>query len=349
MLQARSDRYSIATTHGHHKGARAPHAPVRRERACAMSNGKLHFEPDRELDGVLRVSAEPDLPRPRVVVIGGLHGNEPCGLQAIDRVLEALRDGALPWRAGTAVFVRGNLAASACGCRHTPEGVDLNRQFDYAFESSLPADRWVHEHRRAHELRPLLEDADALLDLHSATRPTPPFAIATRDDRSFELACRLGLPWVVRGWEGPGLVGEQVVLSVLTRLERPAVGVECGQHDEPAAADVAYRCTLRFLRATGVLADDPSEPQLDEPARPLLLRLTEVLKKPSPSFRFARPLRGLERLERGSVVGGDRAIEVRLRRDAYVLLPNDEVAVGHDVLYLAQPESDPDSAATGPR
>jgi predicted deacylase len=310
-------------------------------------NDELFIAPDPVLEGVTRISTDPAWPRPHVLIVGALHGNERCGLVAIERLRDAAQLGELRWSGGTLVLVHGNLHASEVGTRHTDGGADLNRLFDYAFEASLPPEQWSHEHRRAVELRPIVDDADALLDLHSATAETPPFAIATAAASSYELARQLGLGWVVRGWEGPGLVGDQVMLSVLTRKGFPGVAVECGQHEDPAAGDVGYRCARRFLVAAGVLVDNPGS--LPPTPGPLLLRLTEVIKKPSPSFRFVRPIRGLERLERGALIGGDEALEVRLRHASYALIPNDNVEVGGDMIYLAEPESDPEAASSGPR
>ena len=59
---------------------------------------------------------------PLVVVVAGQHGNEPRGVEALERLLAALGDDDV---AGRLVGLLGNRAALARGVRH--QGQDLNR------------------------------------------------------------------------------------------------------------------------------------------------------------------------------------------------------------------------------
>ena len=126
--------------------------------------------------------------------------------------------------------MHGNPGASAQQRRHLSAAVDLNRVFDFRFVEELAPALWEPEHHRAAELRPLFERVDAVLDLHSATAPTPPFAIASRIAASEPFALALGLAYVTFGWGGPGLLGDRVLLGLMTRRALPGVAVECGQH-----------------------------------------------------------------------------------------------------------------------
>lgn len=285
---------------------------------------------DPNVPGVTRVSSDRSLPRPHVGVIGAIHGNERCGLEVLRRLEAAARDGALVPAAGTIVIIHGNPAASEAGRRYTRGGEDLNRLFDFAFETDLPRERWSPEHMRAHALRPVLEDLDTLLDLHSATWPTPAFAIINEEPRAAELASCLGLDFVTQGWSGPGLLMDKVTIGVLQRLGRPAISVECGQHDDAGSIEAAWDCALRFLAATGAIEGDA-------PARaPTFLEIVEIIRRPSENFGFTRAIRGLERLAAGEVLAADRIAELRVREPCWVLLPNDRVPVGTDMAFLAR-------------
>ena len=285
---------------------------------------------DPDVPGVLRVARSAELPRPHVGVLGAVHGNERCGLAALERLTDAVSSGALAPSAGTWVLVHGNPEASEAGRRYTQGGADLNRLFDFAFETNLPRAQWTPEHERAALLRPVLEGLDALLDLHSATWPTPPFAIVNDAPASRELARRLGVGFVTQGWGGPGLLMDRVSIGLLGKQGLPAVSVECGQHDEPDAIEEAWRCTVRFLRASGVL--DGEAPRGD--AR--FLEIVEIVSRPSETFRFVRPFRGLDVLEAGELLAADRIAELRVRERCYVLMPNDTVPVGRDMVFLAR-------------
>ncbi|MBC7173134.1 MAG: succinylglutamate desuccinylase/aspartoacylase family protein [Polyangiaceae bacterium] len=299
-----------------------------------MRTRELHVEEDREVQGVTRISCSADWPRPWVLVVGSVHGDEPCGRFAIEALAEDARRGDLPLRRGTVITLHGNPEASESRTRSTAGGADLNRLFDFSFERELIPTRWTLEHHRALALRPLVASVDMALDLHSARARTPAFAICMSAPGSFELAMQLGLEYVTVGWSSPGMLGHQVVLSPLARRERPGVAVECGAHDDPETTEVARNTLLRFLE-TADLLDHPCVPPA--PKAPIVLRLLDSIKRPGAGFRFERPLVGLERLTPGEVVGSDANLEVRMRSECYAIMPNDGVAVGEDMLYLAGP------------
>jgi hypothetical protein len=74
-----------------------------------------------------------------------------------------------------------------------------------------------------------------------------------------------------------------------------AVLIECGQHWEPRAIDVANDCLLRFLAATGVVAMEAIRPQLsvELPVQQRVIRVTEPVVAQSMNFRFLVPIDGL--------------------------------------------------------
>ena len=81
-------------------------------------------------------SGAPEL-GPALLVVAGVHGNEPAGVVAAERVLKALRERE-PGLKGRLVALRGNLGALAAGRRFL--GRDLNRGWSAA---SIEATRVV--------------------------------------------------------------------------------------------------------------------------------------------------------------------------------------------------------------
>jgi succinylglutamate desuccinylase len=285
---------------------------------------------DPDVPGVTRISTDPELPRPHIGILGSVHGDERCGLAVIERLVAAARRGEMAPTRGTWVLVHGNPDATALDRRYTRGGADLNRLFDYRFVDELPRERWSPEHERAFALKPVLEDLDALLDLHSASWPTPPFAIINDVPASAELARRLGFGFVTQGWSGPGLLMDKVTIGVMQRVDKPAVSVECGTHGEDATVEAAWSCTLRFLQAIDSLEGEAPR------GEPTFLEIVEIVSRPSENFRFTRPIRGLDRLEPGEVFAADKVAELRVREPCFVLLPNDAVPVGSDMVFLAR-------------
>ena len=167
---------------------------------------------------------------PAHAVVACLHGDEPCGVRAVDYVRD--HQTAL---AGPVRLVVANERALAADSR----GVDgdLNR----AFPGDPAADS--HESRLAAELLDTL-DGLTVLDLHSTVSSAEPFAVVGRPtDRSLALAAATGTESVVdASYLGGGLLAHV-----------DGVAVECGRQGSTAAGGVAVRVTARFLAAAGLL------------------------------------------------------------------------------------------------
>jgi len=167
---------------------------------------------------------------PAHAVVACLHGDEPCGLRAVDYVRDHQTALAGPLR-----LVVGNERALAADSRSVDE--DLNRTF--------PGDRTSdsHESRLAAELLDAL-DGLTVLDLHSTVSSAEPFAVVgTPTDRSLALAAAAGTDNVVdASYLGGGLLAHV-----------DGVAVECGRQGSTAAGGVAVRVTARFLAAAGLL------------------------------------------------------------------------------------------------
>jgi predicted deacylase len=179
-------------------------------------------------------------PEPAVVVVGGIHGDEPSGVAAIHRVLG---DGLDLDR--TVAFVEANPAALAADRRYLD--VDLNRVFPGDPDSG------DHERRLAADLCSLVGDRPAL-SLHSTHSQPEPMALVSRDHpRAQEIAARLPTPSVV---------DETAAVDGALSECGSVVTVEAGcQHTEAATA-TAERFVRAFLQVTGAL---PGEPPAADP------------------------------------------------------------------------------------
>ena len=71
---------------------------------------------------------------------------------------------------------------------------DLNRVWD---ETVLDGPRRSRELDRAREMRPLVEAADALLDLHSMLWPSDPLILSGPTEKGRRLALGIGIPGLV--------------------------------------------------------------------------------------------------------------------------------------------------------
>jgi succinylglutamate desuccinylase len=257
-----------------------------------------------------------------------MHGNEPCGADAIQKLARDFESGRLSPAGGTVFLIHANPEATWQKRRYTSGGSDLNRLWDFAFVNTLQRDVWGYEHHRALELKDTLGDLDVFLDLHSAATTTPAFGVTNGEPPIDEIAKRIGISYLVESWYG---LADKVIIGFLKLSGVPALSVECGSHDDPEISDKAHRIATSFLRATGVIDDDRGLPGNHVQT----VHVVERITKPSHHFGFGSPWKGFQRLEPGTLVGRDRVTEIRVSRRCYAVLPNERVEVGDDVIYLA--------------
>lgn len=207
-------------------------------------------------------------PGPKLIIVGSVHGNEPCGPLAIQRAIADCRAGRLLIRRGEVSFLPvANLKAYR---QRTREG-DRNLNRDLR-EKTVAED---YEDRVGNRICSLLREHDVLLDIHSFKGEGEPFVFAGPSDNMGEIepfrhakaegefAVRLGTSIVIHGW----LDVYEKFLKERARLGRAnrgrsegfgtteymrfsggyGVTLECGSHDDPASIEVGYAAILNAL------------------------------------------------------------------------------------------------------
>ncbi len=297
-------------------------------------------------------------PGPRLVVTGAVHGNETCGTVAIRRVLDDIGHGRITVVAGQVTFVPVcNPLAYERGQRQGDR--NLNRKL-------APTDepREFEDHV-ANWLCPLLARHDVLLDLHSFHTGGTPFAMVGPENNAGPLepfrhaaleealAMRLGVPRIVDGWLGTYAAGVERrrvrhVGEVVPDLD-PDYGVgtteymrrqggwgftlECGQHADPSAPQVAYRAILNTL-AHLRLIDAPAPAPV---AAVEALRLFEVVDKEHAGDRFDRHWASFDAVRAGERIGTrNDGTPVSAATDGRIVFPNPAAEAGQEWFYLAR-------------
>jgi len=118
--------------------------------------------------------------------------------------------------------------------------------------------------------------------------------------------------------------------------------IECGQHWERRAAEVAIDVMLRFLITLDIVSRDDvaalGEPDFDATPRQRVIEVTEAVTISGERFDFAEDYRGLEVLpEKGSLIGRDDGREVRTPYDNCVLImPSRRLVKGQTAVRLGR-------------
>jgi predicted deacylase len=302
---------------------------------------------------------------PRLIITGAVHGNETCGTKAIRRVIEEIDSGTLLIAAGSVTFVPVTNPLAYALVQRSGER-NLNRNL---FPNANPKD---FEDQVANWLCPLLAQHDVLLDLHSFNAQSEPFVMVgprnndgplqpfKHADKERALARRLGVRRFVDGWLGTYGQGVQRRMTDAAQLEtvlRYGVGtteymrttggyaltLECGQHNDPAAPDVAYRAIMNTLAFLKVI--DAPEPQPVAAHQMEALSMVVVHDKLDAADSFVRQWSSFDPVAKGQQIGVRAdGTPVTSELDGRILFPDVNAGANQEWYYLTR--SNPDFAGS---
>lgn len=294
----------------------------------------------------------------RLIFTAAVHGNETCGTKAMLRVVQAIESGALLVRRGSVTFVPvANPLAYAKGERNGDR--NLNRNL-----SPNPNPQDFEDHV-ANWLCPLLAQNDVLLDLHSFNAASEPFVMVgprnndgplepfKQEQQERALAKRLGVRRFVDGWLRTYGDGVQRRLSGSNELQTAlrygmgtteymrsvggyALTLECGQHDDPQAPEVAYRAILNTLAFLGMI--DAPEPEPVAPEQMEALSMVAVYDKQHADDTFSRNWSSFDPVKQGEEIGRRAdGTPVLAEFDGRILFPDAAAEANSEWYYLTRP------------
>jgi predicted deacylase len=277
-------------------------------------------------------SIDSGLPGPHTVLVSLMHGNEIAGAIVLD---DMLRNHFAPAR-GKLTLGFANLAAFA---RFDPENPvasrfveeDLNRVWD---DAQLFGIRRSLELDRAREIRPLIDDADIVLDLHSMLWPSEPLTLCGPAPNGRNLALQLACPSMVIADQGHAGGKRLIDYGRFTETASPAacILVEAGQHWEPPAVQQMRASIAALLHHTG---QAPTTQPAPKPAR--FAEVTQLVTAKTNRFVFTENFRGGDIIPHaGTLIAHDGDEEIRTPHDNCLLvMPSLKPSRGHTAIRLA--------------
>ncbi len=296
-------------------------------------------------------------PGPLLIVFGGMHGNEPAGVIALETIfglLEAEREVNPGFTfCGTLLGLRGNRRALNRGVRFIDR--DLNRMWTFDSIMSVqgaPLDLLRNENL---ELRELLEcihsEVEAcspsevvMLDLHTTAAQGGIFSIAREEERSVRIAVELHAP-VITGMLN-GLTGTTLHYFTTDKIGLPtsAVAFEGGQHQDPVAVNRLIAALTNCLRTVGCVRAEDVENRHDVLLREYSKGLPKVASliyrhaiSPEDYFLMNPGYSNFQAVKKGEAIARDRHGVIRAAEDALILMPLYQ-KLGDDGFFLIRPE-----------
>ncbi len=274
---------------------------------------------------------------PTVMLNALTHGNEVSGAIVVDALLA---DGFRPQR-GTLILSFANVEAYFSFNRAHPF---KSRMIDEDFNrvwSRLDGPGDTVELRRARALRPFVERADLLLDLHSMHDDCVPLMLAGPLDKGVALARRVGTPVDIIRDKGHPSGRRMRDYGGFGDPDSPkgALLIETGQHWRASSVAVAKDVTARFLAVSGIVkpADLPADWRQPAPPAQRVVQVTHAVATRNGKFRFNRRYDGQEIIARGgTVLGHDEETPITTPYDNCVLVmpSNHRVRAGVTILRM---------------
>lgn len=278
-------------------------------------------------------SVEGDPDGPTIIILAGMHGNEPAGVEAVSNVLDTLEEVCPDFR-GKLVGLRGNINALQHGVRFIDE--DMNRIW---FPSIVNQIRETPEHEldssERVEIKHLLHFLDRLtaedspiiiVDVHTFSAEGWMFTLTNRESRHTKLLSQLYAPMVF----GIEETLRGTALSFYQDKGMVSFGLEGGQHKNNLTAYNTRASIILLLEAAGCIEED-QVPEIKEFQQHLkshtkfLPAQTELVYQhiiePGDEFAMRPGYKNFQQVKKGEWLANDREGKILARCDGYILMP----------------------------
>ncbi|MDX1409250.1 MAG: succinylglutamate desuccinylase/aspartoacylase family protein, partial [Saprospiraceae bacterium] len=295
-------------------------------------------------------------PGPLLICVGGMHGNEPAGVAAVDLLLkmlevEPITNPDFVFR-GTMVGIRGNLHALRLGQRYIKK--DLNRSLTREYVNhvleqdpdTLQNEDWeiyhlVHQVRS--EIATYQPDKIVVLDLHTTTAFGGIFTLASRDEESIRIGIEMHAP-VITGFERD-ITGTTMGYFAPRNFDRDIVTVvfESGQHYERLSVNRAIAAIINCMRTIGCVRAEDVENRHDYLLREYAQHLPKVAElvdryqvDTSQTFNMLPDFKNFQPVQKGQTLAYSNGTPVRASKDGLLLMPKYQKQ-GDDGFFIISP------------
>ena len=281
-------------------------------------------------------------PGPHVMINAVTHGNEICGAIALDILF---KDNIRPINGKLTLAFVNHLAYST----FDPSAPSLSRFIDEDFnrvwvEERLDGQEKTAELQRARELRPVFDEVDLLLDIHSMGTFSKPLMICNGLEKERKFVKEVNFPSHIMCGSGH-VVGKRLIEYTPfndTRNNKVALLVECGQHWAADTGVVALDTALHFLRACNVVdinfINDRLSPAAKNPELAEMWDVTDGITALTDDFQFCEEYVGMEIIEsEGTKIAQDGDLDIRTPYDnCLLMMPNHRPGAGVRKLRLCR-------------
>jgi succinylglutamate desuccinylase len=299
---------------------------------------------------------EGSAPGPLLICIGGMHGNEPAGVAAIEEVFHLLHNEPAVnpgfQYGGVVIGVRGNIAAIRLKQRYIHR--DLNRMLlkeELVRIYNCPTELLTPEDREFRDLIMTIEEEKRkyrpnltlILDLHTTTADGGIFTIAADDEMSLSLAKGLFAP-VILGI-AKGLKGTTIDFLNHPDQTTYCIVFEAGQHDDPISVHRTTAAIINCMRSIGAVDAKDVDHRHDGLLKRYSTGLPKVSRliyhyqiRPDEVFDMNPGYENFHMLKKGDVIAKNQHGPIAAPVDGYLLMPKYQTQ-GNDGFFIVNEDS----------
>lgn len=281
-------------------------------------------------------------PGPHVMINAVTHGNEICGAIALDILF---KDNIRPINGKLTLAFVNHLAYSTFDSSAPSLSRFIDEDFNRVWvEERLDGQEKTAELQRARELRPVFDEVDLLLDIHSMGTFSKPLMICNGLEKERKFVKEVNFPAHIMCGSGH-VVGKRLIEYTPfndTRNNKVALLVECGQHWAADTGVVALDTALHFLRACNVVdinfINDRLSPAAKNPELAEMWDVTDGITALTDDFQFCEEYVGMEIIEsEGTKIAQDGDLDIRTPYDnCLLMMPNHRPGAGVRKLRLCR-------------
>ncbi|NJY62573.1 succinylglutamate desuccinylase [Salinimicrobium sp. CDJ15-81-2] len=265
---------------------------------------------------------------PLLFVTAGVHGNEPSGVKALEKVFAELEK-TKPEIKGRIVGVMGNRSALQKGQRYIDE--DLNRT--WTEDNVNNNDPETQEQREMHEIIEVLEKFPEdeyskryFLDCHTTSSDSYPY-ISVQDVNDNDSWAQKFPTYIVRGFSD---IIYGAIDHYMSRTGLTGFVFEAGQHDNPASVENHEGVIwLALKEANGLEVENLScYPECVErfteknaPSQKVFeITYRHEIKK-GDSFKMEPGFKNFQKIKKGQLLATSNGRDIESEWDAYIFMP----------------------------
>ncbi len=256
------------------------------------------------------------------VVLVGVHGDEKCGIDAMEKILPTLKI-----KKGCVLIGYGNPKAIEQNVRFTE--ANLNRMFkldSYISENEKNS----YEFERAQFIKKYLNQSDALLDVHASSSPTSKsFLICEANAK--DIAKYLPFDLTVSGFDEFEPGGTDYYMNSIGKI---GICVECGYLGSPTSTQTAEQSILAFLAVQGHIEKD-----LKIYKQPLV-KIYDLYETKTDNFLLAKEFEDFEKVSKNQIIGIDGDDKIITPSDGVILFAKNRNKIGDEAFLLGEYKKD---------